>query len=237
MLMPSLFQRHDGTPINSFFSKGDHTLTFEEREDGSFLRTLTITKGKTSCKFGSSKYETAATTTAAAAATTENADIIALQEQVAALSGSVTAPTKEFVESEVALAMAKLVKEQGALLLAQEGKFQQMNADRVEQEAQLGKAAQALNTQVLALRESLKGVASKIEGVAGASGSSSSNSNGCPNEDGCAPNIVANGADLTLAAASGDVMIESEQCGSISVCELSQSIAALTTAIADFGEL
>ena len=145
----------------------------------------------------------------------------------------VTTPTKEFVESEVALAMAQIVEQQAALLSAQQAKFEQMNADRIEQETQLGKAAQALNTQVMTLRESLKNVASKMKG----GGDGGDNNSVCPDDDGCTPNIVADGLDLMLSAASGDVKIESEQCGSISVCALSQSIAALSSAVAELGEL
>lgn len=45
-------------PSHSSFSKGDHTLLFREREDGAYMRKLTITDlhGTSSCRFGTSKY-------------------------------------------------------------------------------------------------------------------------------------------------------------------------------------
>jgi hypothetical protein len=117
-------------------------------------------------------------------------------------------------------------------LAAQQTQFEQMNADRVEEETQLGNAAQALNDQVLALRENLKSIANKLAGVTGGG----DGKNLCP-AGGCTPTILADGSDLTLSAASGDVKIESEQCGSVSVCAMSQSVSALAIAIANLGEL
>jgi hypothetical protein len=98
---------HNGNAIAGYFHTGPHSLTFEEREDGAYLRTLTMVQGLVSCRFGSNKY-LPTTTTTTTATTTENAGVIALQGQVAALASSVTPAMKEFVDAEMKLAMATM---------------------------------------------------------------------------------------------------------------------------------
>lgn len=198
-------------------------------------------QGQDSCKFGSSKYVAPTTTSTSVTTTaTENPDIVDLKEQIATLAKGVNTATKDFVESEIALAMAQIVEQQAALLAAQQTKFEQLNAERIQEEAQLANAAQELTAQVMVLHESLKNVALKVQSVADAgTGDSDGNGNdssGCGNGK-CKPEIVADGSDLTLSAASGDVTIESQQCGSVSVCAMSQSIAAVAKAIAELGDL
>lgn len=198
-------------------------------------------QGQDSCKFGSSKYVAPTTTSTSVTTTaTENPDIVDLKEQIATLAKGVNTATKDFVESEIALAMAQIVEQQAALLAAQQTKFEQLNAERIQEEAQLANAAQELTAQVMVLHESLKNVALKVQSVADAgTGDGDGNGNdssGCGNGK-CKPEIVADGSDLTLSAASGDVTIESQHCGSVSVCAMSQSIAAVAKAIAELGDL
>ena len=198
-------------------------------------------QGQDSCKFGSSKYVAPTTTSTSVTTTaTENPDIVDLKEQIATLAKGVNTATKDFVESEIALAMAQIVEQQAALLAAQQTKFEQLNAERIQEEAQLANAAQELTAQVMVLHESLKNVALKVQSVAdagtGDGDGDGNDSSGCGNGK-CKPEIVADGSDLTLSAASGDVTIESQQCGSVSVCAMSQSIAAVAKAIAELGDL
>lgn len=202
-------------------------------------------QGQDSCKFGSSKYVAPTTTSTSVTTTaTENPDIVDLKEQIATLAKGVNTATKDFVESEIALAMAQIVEQQAALLAAQQTKFEQLNAERIQEEAQLANAAQELTAQVMVLHESLKNVALKVQSVAdagtgdgdGDGDGNGNDSSGCGNGK-CKPEIVADGSDLTLSAASGDVTIESQQCGSVSVCAMSQSIAAVAKAIAELGDL
>ena len=213
------------TDLTRVLGKGDHTLTFYEREDGAYLRTVTILSdhAASSCRFGSSSYEEPGGSTTTVVATTQDPQVIALQEQVNELAKGVNSATADYVTSQVQLAITKLTD-------AYEAKIASINAERVAEEAQLTIAVQALQATAFELSESLQGA------VRAAANEPAGSTATCSGSCDPVPSVSADGVDLLLSAAGGDVQMESLQCGMVSVCKLQQTVDKVVAAIDALGD-
>lgn len=208
------------TDLTRVLGKGDHTLTFYEREDGTYLRTVTILSdhAASSCRFGSSSYEEPGGSTTTVVATTQDPQVIALQEQVNELAKGVNNATLRYVTSQVQLAITKVTD-------AYEAKIAAINAERVAEEAQLTIAVQALQATAFELSESLQGA------VRAAANEPAGSTATCGGSCDPVPSVSADGVDLLLSAAGGDVQMDSLQCGMVSVCKLQQTVDKVVAAI------
>ena len=85
----------------------------------------------------------------------------------------------------------------------------------------------------------MKSIGSKVGGAIKVGPPEGAGAGGCSGGlDACAPVLTADGADLTLSAAGGDVLVATAQCdGTVSVCAMSQSIMALGQLVTDLANL
>ena len=187
------------------------------------------------CWFLVQRYAQPDTTTAAAATTTEDPAVTKLQAQLDELSANMNSATREYVEKEVQLAVTKVTDAYAARFQEQQNVIDSLNAERKAEEQQLATAVQVLQDGAAQLFQSLQLASEKAigedEGNVGDGGGANTCGGGCDP----VPSVGADGTNLMLSAAGGDVMVESLQCGAVSVCELQQTVDNLAAAIEILG--
>jgi len=232
----SLAKYKDGvcTPVwgdlmraTKYLAKGAHTLHIVERENGSQLKSLKLISGGDHCRFGSQKYTTQAPTTTVD-------PLIALRAQLEQQKKDLAAATSATVDKD---AMAGYVKAQIDVLRATlekdfAAKLAAAEQGRKDLEANLARSTAAIEASVTALKAKMlfKGDAGDAVMVA--------EPRTCAKKAGdCVPEVTASeGGTLTVSAPADDVVVETKDCGSISVCELRKAVAELKGFVVALGD-
>jgi len=212
----------DFTRRTKMLGKGSNKLYIKERENGSQLKSLKIVGGGDHCRFGSPQYTTQApsiTTTIEGVGKDAMTEYVDAQMKI--LKAEMTAESKKRKEAEASLQQAVAT-------------IEAESAKRKEAEASLQKAVSDVEASVTALKSKMvfTGNTGDTVAVAQPRACSKGKASDCP-----APEITTNGAGtLTVSAPADDVLVETKDCGSISVCELRKAVAELKGFVVALGD-